>query len=173
MDIDLDTTWIEEFEALDEPYHPYYLEDITTLKIHVFYVNPDNHIERIKEDTILLIKPNQVSKEEIIDIIQKNKVFSGKKYSAASIVKYNVDMDPSQIRKYIQDNEDPSDFLTPITNIETIILNPSISMFQDLNDLFFIFYENQKPASSHHSATRRIRMKMIHAHKKKTIRKIA
>ena len=94
-------------------------------------------------------------------------------------LKYNITLDSDDIKHFITEkhtnkNKDIPDnrFLTTIKNIDAITFEKSIHMFQDLNDLFFIFYE--KPNTSNkltpNNVTRRIYLNSRSSHKR-TIRK--
>jgi hypothetical protein len=144
LDKDLDTDWIEEFESLDDKYKIFYKENIADIKCSYVYVNKDNELDGCKEETIILKQPNNISREEIIEIIKKNSCFIDKSYSVLSILKYNFDVDPSDINHYMKENE-PS-FLTLVKNIDNIPLNKTIQMFQELNEIIIIFYEK----TNHH-----------------------
>ena len=175
MESELDTKWIEEFEALDEGYKSFYSEDITYIKIHYIYVNKENDTEMIKEETLLLKNPNIISREELIGILKKNNINAGKSYATLSILKYNIDVQPLDICSYLKETTNTSSFLSSIQHIDTILLNQSISMFQDLNNLIILFYEkdSQNDTSKTHKLTKRIYFKSIHGNKKTTTRKTA
>ena len=69
--MDLDTEWIDDFETLDEQYKIFYKENIANIKCSYVYVNKDNELDGCKEETIILKQPNNISREEIIEIIKK------------------------------------------------------------------------------------------------------
>jgi len=143
--MDLDTEWIDEFETLDEKYKIFYKENIANVKCTYVYVNKDNELDGSKEETIILKQPNNISREEIIEIIKKNSCFIDKSYSVLSILKYNFDIEPSDVPFYAKERiskvNDESKFLTLVKNIDDIPLNQTIFMFQDLNEIIIIFYE--------------------------------
>jgi len=178
--IDLDTKWIEEFDSLDEKYLPFYSEDITSIKFTHIYVNKDSEVEKLKKDSLLLKQPNYISREEIIGILKSNSKVADKSYSVLSILKYNIDIDPSEIQYFLKNSQDKNIFLKSLTNIDAIPLEKSISMFQDLNEIIIIFYEKPKPTpdksgttSSGSNLTKRIYINTIKGNKRKTYRKTA
>ena len=178
--MDLDTKWIEEFESVDNNYKTFYTEDIMHIKFHYVYVNKENNIDKVKEETVLLRTPNYISREELIGILKKNNRISDTNYTVLSILKYNIDIEPSDVSYYIKSNiehDEAYDFLKSVKNIDAIPLNKSISMFQDLNDIIIIFYEKQindkRDASRAGSQTKRIFIKTIRANKRRTYRKTA
>jgi hypothetical protein len=186
---DLDMKWIEEFESLDENYKAFYSEDITYINFNYIYVNKENDVEKVKKETLLLKDPNYISREEIIGILKKNYKVSDKQYTILSILKYNINLEPSDIQHFLKKPRNPNpnpnpnpnyitdnSFLNSIQNIDAIPLEQSISMFQDLNEIFIIFYEktdadkNTSPTRGHNH-TKRIYLKTIRPNKKRTYRK--
>ena len=81
------------------------------------------------------------------------------KYNPLSILKYNIDLEPDNVIKYIDScnnfddkknapgeilEKDPNknfNFLKEIKSIKDIYWEDTISMFKNLNALYFIFYE--------------------------------
>jgi hypothetical protein len=178
--MDLDTKWIEEFESIDNNYKAFYAEDIMHIKFHYVYVNKENNIDKIKEETVLLRTPNYISREELIGILKKNNRLSDTNYTILSILKYNIDIEPADVAYYIKsniENDESYNFLKSVKNIDSIPLNKSISMFQDLNDIIIIFYEKQINDKNHdlrvHNQTKRIFIKTIRVNKRRTYRKTA
>jgi hypothetical protein len=146
--IDLDAKWIEEFEKIDNNYKTFYAEDILNIKFQYVYVNKENNIDKVKKETVLLKTPNYISREELIGILKKNNKSNNASYTVLSILKYNIDIDPSDVVYYIKNNIkqcEQYEFLKLIKNIDAIPLNKSISMFQDLNDIIIIFYVETNP----------------------------
>jgi hypothetical protein len=177
-DLDLDTKWIEEFDSLDEKYKEFYSEDINSIRMLCLYVNSADEIEKMKTIELLLKTPNYISREEIIGILKKNYKTPDKSYTVLSILKYNIDVDPSEIQLFLNKPQDENIFLKSIKNIDAIPLDKSISMFQDLNEIIIIFYEKpliQKNAGHgvHNNQTKRIFFKTIRGNKKRTYRKMA
>ncbi len=68
----LDDLWINEFENNDKPYNEFYKDNIFSINLNLFYINKDNNIEKVTEESFLLENPNIISREEIIGIIKKN-----------------------------------------------------------------------------------------------------
>jgi hypothetical protein len=176
MDIELDTNWIDEFEALDEDYKAFYTEDITHIKFNYIYVNKESEIEKIKEETILLKEPNYISREEIIGILKKHCKLATKIYTILSLLRYNIDVEPTDIRHFLKTEQDDGLFLKSIKNIDAITLDKSISMFQDLNEIVIIFYEkthscDKLTTNKVMNQTKRIFFNSIKRSKKRTYRK--
>jgi hypothetical protein len=141
---DLDISWINEFEKVDRDYASFYLEDLNYIKVTILYINNSNEIEKIKEEKILMAKPNSISREEIIGILKRNNTKDDKTFTIMTMLKYNLDLEPADVRNFLLNNTNESEYLSVVKDVDEIYLNRTISMFQDLNNLIIIFYENEK-----------------------------
>jgi hypothetical protein len=160
----LDTDWITKFENIDNSYNIFYLDDVHSIKVKCVYINKENEIEKMKQENIILGKPNYLSREEVMGIIKHN--IHGR-YGLLSILKYNINLDPSNVKSFVSSRQYEETFLTTIKNIDAITWDTTISMFQDLNEIIFFFYE--KSGSHKNNATRKILLQK-HLKAKKTIR---
>lgn len=160
----LDTDWITKFENIDKSYNIFYLDDVHNIKVKCVYINKDNEIEKIKQEKRVLVKPNYLSREEVMGIIKHN--IHGR-YGLLSILKYNINLDPANVKSFVTSRQYEDTFLTPIKNIDTITWDMTISMFQDLNEVIFFFYEKHGYHSN--NTTRKILLQK-HLKAKKTIR---
>lgn len=149
MDIeDLDITWINEFEKIDNEYNIYYTEEISFIKIHCVYINNNNEIEKITEEKIFLKTPGLLQKEELLGIIKYNLCLNQMRYSLLSILKFNINLEPVHLKTFLR-NKKPNigdKFLTSIKNLDTIKFDKSITLFHDINEVFILF--NKKKISS-------------------------
>ncbi len=64
-------------------------------------------------------------------------------YSLVSILKFNINVKPQELKSFMKPNYINDNFLQSIKNIDDIIFDKSISIFHDINDLFIILYEKQ------------------------------
>jgi hypothetical protein len=143
----LDNAWITNFEKTDKLYQDYYKEDNHYTNIHYIYVNKNNEIEKIKQDFVYMLKPNYIFRDELIGILKRNAIEDNIRYSLLSILKINVTIGPDDIKGFLtSDNlDDYTDrFFSLNKNIDTIVFEKTINMFQDLNDILIIFYEENK-----------------------------
>ena len=179
-DISLDNNWIKEYEILDKEYETFYKEDVDFIRIHYVYVNSENDIEKIKEDKLHMLNSNYISRDELLGILKRNSIVDKKKYTVLSIVKYNIDIEPVDVKEFLFDKKTHKEnpFLCPIKNIDAIPLNKTITMFHDLNDLFIIFYENPDKMnyikarnSPSNNCTRKVYISLFGNKRKKTLRK--
>ena len=72
----------------------------------------------------------------------------------SQLLVYNIDINNEDVSHYLKYPED-FQFLTSLKHIETINLKSSISIFKDINSIYFIFYETPL-VKSKHSTTKRI-----------------
>lgn len=169
----LDEEWINEFDKTDKLFQDFYLDDIYYTEIHFVYINTSNDIEKIKEDHFLLSNPNYISREEILGLLKRNTNINKKKYSLLSILKCNITLKPEEIKNFLKSSnltDYLDNFLVPIKNIDAITFEKTINMFQDLNDLLFIFYEksDEEFKRSLNNATKKVYLNQKPTHKNGT-----
>ena len=147
MDLDaveeLDDSWLREFEKTDNEYKAYYKEDLTFVKLHCVYINDDCEIDFVKEQRLWFREPNVLYKEDLISAIKHNAFQNNCKYSLLSILKYNITLEPFDLKTFLRGNnkrQNKRDYLQSVHNIDTIVFDKSISMFHDINDLFIVFH---------------------------------
>jgi len=111
--------------------------------------------------------PNHISREEIIEILKKN---TRKNYSILYILKYNINLTSLNVKDFLSSPTN-YDFITSLKRIQGVYFDKTIYMFQDMNDLMFIFYENQNTAQpvKKQNSTKRVIIKPSFS--KKTIKK--
>jgi len=165
--MDLDEDWIKDFEAEDKNYETFYADDVYYLKLHYIYIDKLSNIEKVKQEKLFLKQPNNLSREELLGILKTHSFQNNIKYSVMTILKYNIDLEPLDLKYFLKDNK--FSFLTSVKNIDSISFKKSISMFQDLNNIFIIFYEKDKT----HMITRENMTKKIFLYNghKKTLKK--
>jgi hypothetical protein len=142
----LDNKWITNFEKEDKLYQDFYIDDNYFVHLHFIYIQKNMEIEKIREETFFMKTPNIISREEIIGLLKKNAFINNQKYSIFSLLKFNIHLKPQDIPFFLQNptNTSTEDFLKPIKNIDAVTFDKTISMFQDLNTLYFIYVENMK-----------------------------
>ena len=166
---ELNDDWILHFEKNDQLYQDFYKDNVYYTNIDFIYINKDNEIEKIKQDTFLMSVENYITKDELIGLLKRNSIDNNKRYSLMSILKYNIILEDNDIKPFILSKnliEYNESFLVVNNHIDTIKFEKTINMFQDLNNIYFIFCEKSKTVV--HSATKKARLDNNH---KKTIRK--
>jgi hypothetical protein len=155
-ELDIDTSWIDEQEKLQNINTNYYREPMNSMNIFFLYINQNNYIENIIcEKHQLIISESQLdssnknssflSKEFVLKLIQtKKKKTPVSKYKFKEILLFNVDLDTEHIQSFsMNDNYTDSShpFFKKIPIIDDIFISDSIFIFHSLNSLFFIFQE--------------------------------
>ena len=153
QELELDDQWMKEFENLDKDYSDLYNNDNFFVNLHFIYINSDNNIESVIEQKFIMSNPNVIERDELLGLIKRNFTKNNIRYYLLSILKYNFNLPSQNISTYLKCAEPLllMDFLTPIKNIDTIKFEKTISMFQDINDLFFLFYEKSEGQTSYSS----------------------
>ena len=155
--MELDTNWISEFDIDDKDYKKFYKEKVESIKIFFLYVNKNKELFHIKKEKYAI--PNNIlTKEKLIEILNKYKIYQNKEFIPLSILKYNITLEPEYINQFIMDTNNDYKFLEPQNNIESISWFDSILFFHNINSLYIVYKEKWK---SKHNNT-----KKIYIHKK-------
>ena len=141
MNIELNDDWINNFEKTDKLYQDFYKDDLYYINLKFLYINRNNELEKINSESFLLSNINYVSREEMLYILKKSSIENDRKYSLLSILQYNITLDTEDVKKFVIYSNEPTNYLKVINNIDAISFQKSINMFQDLNELIFIYYE--------------------------------
>lgn len=173
QDNKLNDDWISNFEKTDKLYQDFYKDDLYYTNLQIIYVNRLNEIEKMRQETFLMTKPNYISREEILEILKKNSNDNGRRYTLLTILKYNVNLDADDISRFLKtDTNDINDiFLTVVKNIDAISFEKTINMLQDLNDIILIFYEKSTELKKPNPNTITKKIYFTNINHKKTIRK--
>ena len=137
----LNDDWIHNFEKTDKLYQDFYKDDLYYINLKYLYINSNNEIEKINHETFLLSVSNKITREEVLRILKRSKSMNNVHYSLLSILRYNIFIDAIDVRDFLLYPIVDSKYLSVIKNIDTITFEKTISMFQDLNELIFLFYE--------------------------------
>lgn len=161
--MELDNKWIENYEIKELDYNDFYKDDVKYIKTYSLYINKSLILENINEENFILENNNVLKKHELISIINKYKNDKKEnKIKLLSILKYNINLDSDNVFEYLKQETENNLFLESVKSIDNINFDPSISMFEDLNSLFFIFVESN---NTEKSQTKRI---FLHSNQKKT-----
>ena len=144
---ELDNSWITKFKEEEENYNDFYKEKPTSVKLYFMYVNRENLIEFIKTETILLNNEAKIEKNYLISIIKKNQICHNIKYKLLSLLKFNINIEPLEV---LDINTSQNNYLTIEKYLHDIHFEDTVCIFQDINSLFFIFYE---PNTSQYNTT--------------------
>lgn len=179
----LDESWIQKFEKIDKLYEDFYKDNIYYININIIYVNKENSIEKINQELFIMQNPNMISREEIIGIIKRNSTINDtliNKYSFLTMIKYNFVLNPEDVTTFLKTKEIDyynSQFFTILKNVDSVVFEKTINMFQDLNTLFIIFYEKDKNIKDNNiivnsnNCTKKIYLRGSNPKNKKTLRR--
>ena len=135
----LDESWIRDFQENDKLYEKYYLDDVYHIKVNSIYIDTSRNILNAKEDRILMNQLNVLTRDELLSIVKKNSVYNRNQFQLYTILKYNMDLDPTEVEDFLKKPAPPKPFLSLVSHIEDVPFHKTISMFQDLNDLYCVY----------------------------------
>ena len=93
MDFDyseLNDDWINNFDKNDNLYKDFYKDNLYYINIDFIYINRNNEIEKIKQESVLLSVQNYITRDELIGLLKRNSIDNNIKYSLMSLLKYNI-----------------------------------------------------------------------------------
>jgi hypothetical protein len=170
MDLVLEDDWITKFNETDSIYKDFYKDDLYYVNLKFIYINRESEIEKIKYESFLLSKPNNISREEILQILKKSSIEDERKYTLLALLKYNITMDADDIQKYISSDEERT-YLSIIKNIDSVPFDRTISLMHDLNDLILVFYEKSHELKEKNTNNLTKKIYLRENKNKKTIKK--
>ena len=94
--MDLDTSWIEEFNEKELKFNEFYKQEINSIRIVLLFINEHNELFSSKKYKASL-KNNIITKNQILNILKKNISYNNNNYTHSFILKFNVDLDPENI----------------------------------------------------------------------------
>jgi hypothetical protein len=157
---DLDTSWLQEFDKIENEYKNYYCEPLEFINMNCIYLNNENEITYLHEEKIIFNSPGLLSREEMIGLIKRNSYFNDSKYALLSILVFNINIEPENLKTFLRSNKkNGSAFLKSVKNIDSITFDKSISMFHDINNLCLIFYEKEHDINKKNSVTKKVIIK--------------
>jgi len=168
---ELNDDWILNFENIDNLYKEFYKDDIFYINIKLLYIKRDNQIDKIKNVSHIMSKPNIFSREELLYTIKKYSLDSNLLYSLLSIIKFNFTLDMEELKNLVLNDNNNYNYMNIIKNFDTIYFEKSISMFQKLNELIFVFYEKSKELKIINSNNNTKKIYIFSNTNKKTIKK--
>ena len=152
--IDLDTSWIADFDAIDNEYKSYYSESLEFINMNCIYLNAANEIINVHEEKVIFLNKGLLSREEVVGLIKRNSIINidkekeKDKYSLLSILVFNINIEPENLKTFFKLNKEKgkekdigSQYLHSIKNIDAIVFDKSISLFHDINNLYLVFYK--------------------------------
>jgi len=159
----MDDKWIQEFSEKEKDYNVLYKDNISYIHVYVLYVNKNKCLDKMKEKVIHLQTKNQFSKDELKNTINDYRKSEKVPYKLISVLKHNIDIEPDDVPRSLKEDY-IYDYIDCLHTIDDIEFNKSITMFEDLNSIFLLFYETDKESLK--NTTKRVRFKNNQTHKK-------
>ena len=149
LDVDedeLDMSWLEEQEKLNNIETIYNREPIKSINLFFIYVNKDKNVDEIIQEKHVLQQPGSLlSKEILLQYIQSKKRYADKsKYKFQDIMMFNVDIEPEHIQAYSTTEitvENSTQYLKVLPFSADIHVADAIFVFHETTSLFFVFQE--------------------------------
>ena len=164
----LNIDWIDDYEEEEKQYADFYEEPVTNIKLHFVYVNKNNIIEKIRVENTAVDDDQMVKKERLLYLIKNNMNHDNIQYKLLSLLVYNLDVPSNNLKKYLEEppeSEENYKYLYSLKILEDIKIKETITLFHDINGIYFIFYEKSKNNNSNsnsnsnsHNSTKKIRM---------------
>lgn len=135
---DLDTSWVEMAEFQDSCIR----EQMDEIRVFFVYIDAAGSLEKITKEVEPVID-GCVSKERLLQIIQTKRHLSqrgGVKYRFMDLLTFHIPLEPDQLDDFLTREARP-DFLKKTPMFDSVVIDPSIFIFHDLNVLFFFFKE--------------------------------
>ena len=148
LDDDLDTSWIDDLDKLNNIHHSYFREPMKDIDFFILLVDSNDSILKIKKENhrfSTIDKNCTFNNSFLIQFIEriKNTYSKGKmRYKLHDVLLYNIDIEPEHIQPYVS-NENLLELgtkkLQSLSIIQDVVVPPSIFIFHKINSLFFIF----------------------------------
>lgn len=136
---DKEDDWLNKIYENEKELDKYYKNNILFVCLNCIYIDIDKNIIKIKKENIE-INNNFLSKQNILNIINKNNKICKKEFKIFSIGKYNFNIDIENINKY-NNNIKKDTFFESLKSIKDIYWLKTIPIFEKLNSLYFFFIE--------------------------------
>ena len=134
----IEESWLKNFKHQDKKKHC----SIFDIKLFFLYVNSDKELEYLKEGSTYILQSNIFDKKDIIQNIKENQYIHRKKYKLISLLKFNIDIDIENLEDFISDTHDKN-YMEALNNLDDVIFNNNCAIFNDQNNLFFVFIEDE------------------------------
>jgi len=148
LDDDLDTSWIDDLDKLNNIHHSYFREPMKDIDFFIVLVDSNESILKIKKENhkfSTIDKHCTFTNSFIIQFIEriKNTHSKGKiRYKLNDVLLYNIDVEPEYMQKYVSNEnllELGSKKLHSLSIMQDIVVPPSIFIFHKINALYFVF----------------------------------
>lgn len=148
---DLDVSWINEQQRIQNIDTNYCREPVTDIQIYSIYINKNQCIDKFTRKKYPVAN-NVLTRDTVLGIIQTNKTATSKKYKLMDVLLYHVDLEPQHIQTFAQSTDIPASakpFFTVLPIVDEISIPPSIFIFHSINSVFFVYKEQDTGSHNH------------------------
>ncbi|MAP67487.1 MAG: hypothetical protein CMF80_07305 [Candidatus Marinimicrobia bacterium] len=135
--MNIEESWLKNFKYHDKKKNP----PIFEVKLFFLYVNSKNELEYLKEGSTYILQSKIFDKKDIIKNIKENQYIHKKKYKLISLLKFNIDINIENLEDFLLDTHDKN-YMTALNNLEDITFTNNSTLFNELNNIFFVFLED-------------------------------
>jgi hypothetical protein len=135
---DLDTSWAEAAEFQDN----YEREGMEEIRVFFVYMDATGALEKITKEVEGIVE-GELSKERLLHLIQTKRHLphrGGVKYRFADLLAFHIPLEPGELGEFVK-QEPRADFMKSLPIFDSVVIDPSIFIFHDVNALFFFFKE--------------------------------
>ena len=144
MEEEENDTWLQELESNHAQNSFFYKSPVTKITLYILLINGQKELYQTKKHTLSLSIPNKITKNELVFLISNHKPQG---YNLLDILMYQMSLSSNDLLQL-----DTYDGLRSQSCIEDINFEHTMDYFNDLNSLYFLFYEKKKSTST----TRRV-----------------
>lgn len=135
---DLDTSWADMAEFQDN----YERELMEEIRVFFVYMDAAGALEKITKEVEGVVDGG-ISKERILHFIQSKRHLphrGGVKYRFMDLLAFHIPLEPGELGDFVKRDAFP-EFLKKVPIFDSMVIDPSIFIFHDVNSLFFFFKE--------------------------------
>lgn len=135
---DLDTSWAEMAEFQDN----YERELMEEIRVFFVYMDAAGALEKITKEVEPVVE-GAILKDRLLQLIQTKRHLphrGGVKYRFMDLLAFVIPLEPGDLEGFVQ-SETRADFLKTLPIFDSVVIDPSIFIFHDVNSLFFFFKE--------------------------------
>ena len=141
----MNLNWLRELRKEEENYDEFYNSDVNEINVYFLFTS-NNMLTRVRKRNYILNEINELTSEEIIQIIKSEKSSNENKVNKLDmLLKYNLDISPTELIQCMNNEELYEEYakqaFVKIKAIRNIKYNPTIELLKDLNCLYVIYKE--------------------------------
>lgn len=158
----MDTSWINEYEEHEEKYGKFYKEENETCEIKFIYLNEDNEIMFVTSEQIIL-EDNKLKNGDFLQLVERKREKYKERFRIFDILIYNITVDSDDLIRF-KERALYKNYLKQKDIFEEITVEPTITMFQELNEVIVLLKRKASTFSSQNK-TRKNRKNKIRRNK--------